>query len=89
MIEVPGFGRISLAKLTVDRAFHLKMAHVEADQSTGGIKELGRPKRNGIRNNSPVAFASPSKTLQPGIEQKIGGAGELSLTCAAFSLLNS
>ena len=37
IIEVPGFGKVSLAELTVDRAFHLTMVTVDSDR-TGKVK---------------------------------------------------
>jgi hypothetical protein len=52
IIEVPGFGRISLAKLTVDRAFHLKMVHAEADQGSGKNKSMTVP--SGSSNGTTV-----------------------------------
>lgn len=41
IVEVPGFGKVSLAKLTVDRAFHLNMVHVDA--GSPGIQPLTVP----------------------------------------------
>ena len=37
IIEVPGFGKVSLAELTVDHAFHLTMVTIDSDR-TGKLK---------------------------------------------------
>jgi hypothetical protein len=44
-VEVPGFGKVSLAKLVVDRAFHLTMVGVYAD--SGGTVSAGTTTANG------------------------------------------
>jgi hypothetical protein len=46
IVEVPGFGRVSLAKLTVGRAFHLAMVEADASSSGGG------------NVNGPVVYAN-------------------------------
>src|SRR5258708_10258757 len=45
IVEVPGFGKISLAKLAVDRAFHLTMVGVDTD--SGGTVSAGTTTSNG------------------------------------------
>lgn len=46
IVEVAGFGKVSLAKLSVDRAFHLTMLDVDASSSGGGSA------------NGPIAMAN-------------------------------
>ena len=45
IVEVPGFGKVSLAKLAVDRAFHLTMIGVDAD--SGGTVQAADTTSNG------------------------------------------
>ena len=45
IVQVPGFGRVSLASLTVDQAFHLTI--VTADPGQPGGVPLGGTKANG------------------------------------------
>jgi hypothetical protein len=47
VVEVPGFGRVSLAKLTVDRAFHLTMVGVDMSPTGGGNLDAGSATTNG------------------------------------------
>jgi hypothetical protein len=51
IVEVPGFGKVSLAKLTVDRAFHLTMIEADASSSGGGIVHAADGTANG--SNGP------------------------------------
>jgi hypothetical protein len=51
MIEVPGFGRVSLAKLTVDSAFNLSMVRVDAGPS--GVQSLDVPSGGTNGNTKP------------------------------------
>lgn len=46
IVEVPGFGKVSLGKLKVDRAFHLTMVEADAGSSGGGTV------------NGPIAMAN-------------------------------
>ena len=51
VIEVPGFGRVSLAKLKVDSAFHLTMVNVNG--GPGGVQSLTVPSASGNGQTSP------------------------------------
>jgi hypothetical protein len=46
-VEVPGFGRVSLAKLTVDRAFRLIMVGVDTSSTGGGNINVADATANG------------------------------------------
>ncbi|MGA7630596.1 MAG: hypothetical protein WCB11_07500 [Terriglobales bacterium] len=46
IVEAPGFGKVSLAKLTVHRAFHLTMMDADTRSSGGGAV------------NGPIAMAN-------------------------------
>ena len=47
IVELHGFGNVSLARLTVDSAFHLTMVRVDASASGGGVVDAGSAKSNG------------------------------------------
>jgi hypothetical protein len=49
IVEVPGFGRVSLAKLKVDNAFHLAMVDVNG----GGVQSLTVPSGSGNGESYP------------------------------------
>jgi hypothetical protein len=49
VVQVPGYGRVSLARLKVDRAFHLGMVHVQVG-SSGGQLTAGDATSNGTTN---------------------------------------
>jgi hypothetical protein len=51
IVEVPGFGRVSLANLKVDNAFHLAM--VEVNGGPGGVQSLTVPSGSGNGNTQP------------------------------------
>jgi hypothetical protein len=51
IVEVPGFGKVSLAKPIVDRAFHLTMIEADARSSGGGTVNGPIAMANG--NNGP------------------------------------
>jgi hypothetical protein len=51
IVEVPGFGRVSLAKLKVDSAFHLAM--VEVNGGPGGVQSLTVPSGSGNGTTKP------------------------------------
>jgi hypothetical protein len=51
LAEVPGFGRVSLAKLTVDHAFHLSLVTVEPGQP--GVQSLDIPSVGGNGGTRP------------------------------------
>jgi hypothetical protein len=51
IVEVAGYGRVSLAKLTVDRAFHLTM--VEVDASSSGHGKIKGPTADANGHNGP------------------------------------
>jgi len=47
IVEVPGFGKVSLAKLTVNRAFHLTMVGADRSPTGGGNVEAADATTNG------------------------------------------
>lgn len=51
IVEVPGFGRISLGRLTVSNAFHLAMVYIEPDGP--GIQPLTVPSSGGNGTTKP------------------------------------